>query len=130
VFGLSDGIHGRAALLSAVYVVSYIAFNVPALVAGLLTTHIGLRLTSLGYGAVVALIALATFGVRTPERTHSSTAETGLLAATGAVVEAGTGQSRPGDLRPARATACGVRRVEPFGEECMEPGAASRAAIG
>jgi hypothetical protein len=48
----------RAALLSAVYVVSYVAFSVPALVAGVLTTHIGLRDTSLGYGGFVALVAV------------------------------------------------------------------------
>ena len=50
--------HERAALFSAVYVVSYVAFSIPALVAGLLTTQIGLRPTALGYGGFVALIAL------------------------------------------------------------------------
>jgi MFS family permease len=52
--------HERAALLSAVYVVSYLAFSIPALVAGLLTTHIGLRDTSFGYGGFVALVAVST----------------------------------------------------------------------
>jgi MFS family permease len=52
--------HERAALLSAVYVVSYVAFSVPALVAGLLTTHIGLRDTALGYGGFVALVSVGT----------------------------------------------------------------------
>jgi MFS family permease len=52
--------HERAALLSAVYVVSYLAFSVPALVAGLLITHNGLRDTSLGYGGFVSLIAVGT----------------------------------------------------------------------
>jgi MFS family permease len=55
--------HERAALLSAVYVVSYVAFSVPALVAGLATTHIGLRDTSLGYGGFVAVVALGTLGL-------------------------------------------------------------------
>jgi MFS family permease len=49
----------RAALLSAVYVVSYLAFSIPALIAGLLITYDGLRVTSLGYGGFVAVIALA-----------------------------------------------------------------------
>jgi predicted MFS family arabinose efflux permease len=49
----------RAALLSAVYVVSYLAFSVPALVAGILVTHIGLLHTSLAYGGLVALIAVS-----------------------------------------------------------------------
>jgi MFS family permease len=55
--------HERAALLSAVYVVSYLAFSIPAFVAGLLITHVGLRDTSLGYGSFVALIAVSTLGV-------------------------------------------------------------------
>jgi len=50
----------RAALLSAVYVVSYLAFSVPAVVAGFAITHVGLRDTSFGYGGFVALIAVAT----------------------------------------------------------------------
>jgi MFS family permease len=53
----------RAALLSAVFVVSYVAFSVPALAAGVLATHIGLLNTSLAYGGVVALIALGTLSL-------------------------------------------------------------------
>ncbi|MFZ0180133.1 MAG: MFS transporter [Candidatus Dormiibacterota bacterium] len=51
--------HERAALLSAVYLVSYLAFSVPAMVAGLTTTHVGLLNTSFGYGGFVALVAAA-----------------------------------------------------------------------
>jgi MFS family permease len=51
--------HERAALLSAVYVVTYLAFSVPALIAGVLTTHIGLRDTTWVYGGFVALVAVA-----------------------------------------------------------------------
>jgi MFS family permease len=59
----------RAALLSAVYVVSYLAFSIPALVAGLVTTHIGLRDTSFGYGGFVALVAVSTLALgRLPGR--------------------------------------------------------------
>ncbi len=54
--------HERAALLSAVYVVSYLAFSIPALVAGLLITQVGLRDTAFGYGSFVALLALSTLG--------------------------------------------------------------------
>jgi hypothetical protein len=50
----------RAALLSGVYVLSYIAFSVPALVAGVVATHTGLLDASLGYGGFVALVALGT----------------------------------------------------------------------
>jgi MFS family permease len=62
--------HERAALISAIYVVSYLAFSIPALVAGLLITDAGLRDTALGYGGVVALVAGATLalGVRASRR--------------------------------------------------------------
>ncbi len=50
----------RAGLLSAVYVVSYLAFSVPALAAGLLATHVGLRDTAFSYGGFVAVIAVGT----------------------------------------------------------------------
>jgi MFS family permease len=57
--------HERAALISAIYVVSYLAFSIPALVAGLLITSDGLRNTSLGYGAVVALVAAGALAYET-----------------------------------------------------------------
>jgi MFS family permease len=49
----------RGELLTAVYVTSYLGFSVPALVAGVLTTHIGLRATANGYAAVIVALALA-----------------------------------------------------------------------
>ncbi len=61
--------HQRAALLSAVYVVSYLAFSVPAVVAGVLITHIGLRDTAVGYSALVLAVAVAAAGLSArPER--------------------------------------------------------------
>lgn len=56
--------HERAALLSAVYVVSYLAFSVPAVVAGVLVTQVGLRSTVLGYGGFVALLAAVSLVVQ------------------------------------------------------------------
>ena len=55
--------HERASLLSAVYIVSYLAFSVPAVAGGVLITHIGLRDTSLAYGALVAVLAVSSFGL-------------------------------------------------------------------
>jgi hypothetical protein len=55
--------HQRAALLSAVYIVSYLALSVPAVVAGLLISRIGLRDTALGYGTFVALVAAGALGL-------------------------------------------------------------------
>ena len=61
------GLTERGELLTAVYVTSYLGFSVPALAAGVLTTHIGLRATANGYAAVIvalALIATVTYAVR------------------------------------------------------------------
>lgn len=63
--------HERAALISAIYVVSYLAFSIPALLAGLVITDEGLRGTSLVYGTVVAAVAPGTLlyqtrGLRRP----------------------------------------------------------------
>jgi MFS family permease len=52
--------HERAALISAIYVVSYLAFSIPALIAGLLITDAGLRPIALGYSAVVAAVTAGT----------------------------------------------------------------------
>lgn len=51
----------RAALMAAFYVTSYLAFSVPAIVAGLLTSRLGLEPTAIGYGLGAALLALTVF---------------------------------------------------------------------
>lgn len=67
--------HERAALLSAVYVTSYLAFSVPALTAGVLITRIGLRDTALYYGGFVAVAALTSLGLGlVAGRSHAVTA--------------------------------------------------------
>jgi MFS family permease len=47
----------RSALIGAIYVVAYLAFSIPAVIAGVLTTRIGLHNTAIGYGIVVAALA-------------------------------------------------------------------------
>jgi len=49
----------RAGLLAAVYVVSYLAFSVPAVIAGLAVTRWGLRDSASGYSLAVVVLALA-----------------------------------------------------------------------
>src|SRR6201999_7899 len=49
--------HQRAGLLSAFYLQSYLAFSVPAVVAGLSVPRIGLSTTAYVYGAVIILLA-------------------------------------------------------------------------
>ncbi|MGW1006382.1 MFS transporter [Streptomyces sp. NPDC002520] len=60
--------HQRAGLFAAVYLVAYLSFGVPAIIAGLLISPLGLRDTVLGYG--IAVIAAATLGLLTQYRIH------------------------------------------------------------
>lgn len=48
----------RAALFATVYTLSYLAFSLPAIAAGIATTHIGLRDTADIYGGAVIVLAL------------------------------------------------------------------------
>lgn len=57
--------HERAGLLSAVYILSYLAFSLPAIAAGLMTQHMGLEATTYVYGGMLMLLAaLALLGTR------------------------------------------------------------------
>ena len=47
----------RAGLVAAIYTVNYLAFGIPALIAGVTTTHYGLHKTALVYSLVVAAFA-------------------------------------------------------------------------
>ncbi len=48
----------RAAVMSAFYVVAYVSVSVPAVLAGLVVTHLGLQATFETFGSIVAAIAL------------------------------------------------------------------------
>jgi MFS family permease len=65
----------RAAVMSAFYVVAYASLSVPAVVAGLVVTHLGLHVTFETFGSIVAAVALAMAveAFRTgPGRRHAS----------------------------------------------------------
>ena len=49
----------RGDLLSAIYLVAYLAFSLPALIAGLAVTNLGLTTTAFWYGIVIAVLAVA-----------------------------------------------------------------------
>lgn len=51
--------HERGALFAAFYVVSYLAFSLPALAAGIADNAVGLRPTAIVYGAAVLVFSLA-----------------------------------------------------------------------
>jgi hypothetical protein len=54
----------RAELFAAVYVLSYLAFSIPAVVAGVFVSSAGLRPTATGYGIVVIALSLFVVGFR------------------------------------------------------------------
>lgn len=49
----------RAGLFTAIFILSYLAFSVPALIAGFATTHFGLHEVALVYCAAVAVLVAA-----------------------------------------------------------------------
>ena len=53
----------RAGLVTAIYIVGYLAFSIPALIAGVATTHFGLHPTALVYSASLAILAAAAVGI-------------------------------------------------------------------
>ena len=53
------GASDRAGLIAAVSIVNYLAFGLPALIAGVATSHFGLHDTALVYSVVIALLAAA-----------------------------------------------------------------------
>jgi hypothetical protein len=58
--------HERAGVLSAIYVVSYIALGVPAVIAGVIVDHVGVLTTARGYAvAIMVLAPLALAGLLT-----------------------------------------------------------------
>ena len=53
----------RTGLVAAIYVAGYLAFSVPALIAGVATTRFGLHATALVYSAALAVLAAAAVGI-------------------------------------------------------------------
>jgi MFS family permease len=53
----------RAGLVTAIFAVGYLAFSVPALVAGVAATKFGLHATALVYSASVAVLVVAAAGI-------------------------------------------------------------------
>jgi MFS family permease len=49
----------RASVMSAFYVVAYLSLSVPAVIAGLVITHLGLETTFEVFGSIVAAVALS-----------------------------------------------------------------------
>jgi hypothetical protein len=66
----------RAGLIATIYGVSYLAFGLPVIAAGIVVTHVGLRDTAIVYGIAVAVLAAAA-GVATAFMTGRATVPSG-----------------------------------------------------
>jgi hypothetical protein len=53
----------RAGLITAIYIVSYLATGIPAVIGGIATSHYGLHSTALVYSVAVAVLAAAAVGL-------------------------------------------------------------------
>src|SRR5580704_16579069 len=53
----------RAGLIAAIWIVYYLAFSVPVVIAGVATTHFGLHQSAAVYSAVLAALAAAAAGI-------------------------------------------------------------------
>jgi MFS family permease len=67
----------RTGLITAVYIVSYLATGIPAVLAGLATSHYGLRTTALVYSLAVAVLAAVAVSRLLARRTAPGRAEQG-----------------------------------------------------
>jgi MFS family permease len=63
--------HERGELLAVALVIAYVAFSVPAVIAGLAAGHVGLQRTALVYGLVVAALGLVALVAQRVRRTTS-----------------------------------------------------------
>ena len=52
----------RASLIAALWIVYYLAFSVPVVIAGVATTHFGVHRTAVAYSAALAVLAAAAAG--------------------------------------------------------------------
>ena len=52
----------RASLIAAIWIVTYLAFSIPVVIAGVATTHFGLHQTAVVYCAALAVLAAAAAG--------------------------------------------------------------------
>jgi MFS family permease len=83
----------RAGLLASIFVVGYLGFSIPSIVAGIAVEHVGLTRTTEVYGAAVVVLALlAVAGLLRARRTAGS------LAAPGERAEAPSEPRSPAQL--------------------------------
>jgi MFS family permease len=68
----------RVGLIAAIYIVSYLATGIPAVIGGLATSQYGLHRTALVYVAGVALLAVAAVGLLLRRRAAAGTAARGV----------------------------------------------------
>lgn len=61
----------RAGLVAAIFTVGYLAFSIPAVIAGVATSHYGLHKTALIYSSIVAVLAVTAAASLASRRTRA-----------------------------------------------------------
>ncbi len=84
----------RASLIAAYFIVSYVAFSIPVVVAGLATTHFGLHRTALVYCAAIAVLAAVAAGSLISRRRPAAPAPDPAAAQAGPPAQASDTQGR------------------------------------
>jgi hypothetical protein len=84
----------RASLISASWIVFYLAFSVPVLIAGVAVTHFGLHRTAVVYSAALAILAAAAAGSFLSRRHPPPSAPDPAAAQAGPPAQGGEPQGR------------------------------------
>ncbi|QMU22385.1 MFS transporter [Gordonia rubripertincta] len=83
----------RGQVFSSVFVASYLAFSVPAVIAGIVVSHIGLRATVIGYVGYVLAVALFGAALAVVMRRTATRAEVAITATQDAPEPVAVGES-------------------------------------
>jgi MFS family permease len=99
----------RAGLIAAIFTVGYLAFSIPAVIAGVATSHYGLHQTALVYSAAIAVLAAIAAGSSLLRRARTTRDTTPAAAHPDAPPGPPTMRRTPAELRrqtEANATTC------------------------
>jgi MFS family permease len=99
----------RAGLIAAIFTVGYLAFSIPAVIAGVATSHYGLHKTALVYSAAIAVLAAIAAGSSLLRRARTTRDTTPAAAHPDAPPGPPTMRRTPAELRrqtEANATTC------------------------
>jgi predicted MFS family arabinose efflux permease len=102
--------HDRTGLITAIYIVSYLATGIPAVLAGIATSHYGLRKTAFVYSVAVGVLAAVAVSRLLARRTAPGRAERGTRHSDAPPAPGTVPPCPPLRPRPRQAKACAPRK--------------------